>query len=88
MHCVHLRPGSRVPFEARPLEAGVFLLGLFAASTRFAIEALKLSSADADTLDDPPFHTAAAGCVTLQVITNENTTWLCINNVLLCTSTN
>lgn len=67
MCAAYLRPGSRVPLEARPLEAGVLLLRLLAAPARFIAQGLELSSADADTQDDPPLHAAPAGCVTLEV---------------------
>lgn len=62
----HLRPGGGVPFEARPLKAGVFLFRLLAASTRLIVKDLELPSTDAHTQDGPPLHATTTGCVTLQ----------------------
>lgn len=62
----HLRPRGGVPFKARPLKAGAFLIGLLAASTSLIIKNLELSCTDADTQDSPLLHATTTGCVTLQ----------------------
>lgn len=68
----HLRPGGGVPFEARPLKAGVFLFRLLAASTRLFVKDLEFSSTDADTHDSPSLHASATGRVTLQTKTESS----------------
>lgn len=62
----HLRPGGGVPFEARPLKAGVLLFGLLVGNARVVIEGLELSPGDAHTQDGPPLHATTARCVTLR----------------------
>ena len=69
----HLRPGGGVPLEARPLEAGVFILRLLAASARLLVEGLELPSADADAHDHPPLHATPTGGVALWVGTSTVT---------------
>lgn len=62
----HLGPGGGVPFEARPLKAGVFLFGLLVGNARIVIEDLELSPGDAHTQDVPPLHSTTTRCVTLR----------------------
>jgi len=63
----HLRPGGGVPFEARPLKAGVLLFGPLAAAAGLFVKALELSCTDADAQDEPSLHAATAGRVTLRI---------------------